>query len=79
MYSGNKNNKNKQAGMDLEGMVLSEISQRKTNTLYHLFVESERIQQTSEYNKKEQAQRFRELVKTREEREGGRSNIWVRD
>ena len=52
MYSGNKNNKNKQAGMDLEGMVLSEISQRKTNTLYHLFVESERIQQTSEYNKK---------------------------
>ena len=79
MYSGNNNNKNKQAGMDLEGMVLSEISQRKTNTLYHLFVESERIQQTSEYNKKEQTQRFRELVKNREEREGGRSNIWVRD
>ena len=71
--------KNKQAGMDLEGMVLSEISQRKTNSLYHLFMESGRIQQTSEYNKKEQTQRFGELVKTREEREGGRSNIWVRD
>ena len=66
-------------GMDLEGTVLSKISQRKTNTLYHLFVESKRIQQTNEYNKKVQTQRLRELVITGEEREGGRSNIWVRD
>ena len=65
--------------MDLEGTVLSKISQRKTNTLYHLFVESKRIQQTNEYNKKVQTQRLRELVITGEERDGGRSNIWVRD
>ena len=65
--------------MDLEGTVLSKISQRKTNTLYHLFVDSKRIQQTNKYNKKVQTQRLRELVITGEEREGGRSNIWVRD
>ena len=40
--------------MDLEGIVLSEISQRKPNTVwYHLYVEAKKIQQTSEYNKKE--------------------------
>ena len=27
--------------MDLEIIILSEVSQRKTNTLYHLYVESE--------------------------------------
>ena len=38
--------------MDLEGMMLSEISQRQTNTVwYQLSVESKKIQQTSEYNK----------------------------
>ena len=40
--------------MELEGIMLSEISQRKTNTVwYHLYVESKKIQQTSVYNKKE--------------------------
>ena len=42
--------------MDLEGIMLSEISQTKTNTIdiwYHLYVESKKIQQTSEYNQKE--------------------------
>ena len=36
--------------MDLEGIMLSEISQTKTNTVwYHLYVESKK--ETSEYNK----------------------------
>ena len=29
--------------MDLEGIMPSEISQRKTNTVYHLHVESEKM------------------------------------
>ena len=38
------------AWMDLEGIMLSEVSQRKANTVYsHLYMEST----TSEYNKKE--------------------------
>ena len=41
-------------GMDLEGILLSKISHRKTNTVwYHLHVESKNKQPTSEYNKKE--------------------------
>ena len=40
--------------MDLEDIMLSEISQRKINTIWYcLYVESKKIQQTSEYNKKE--------------------------
>ena len=40
--------------MDLEGIMLSEISQTgKVNTVYHIYVESKKIQQTGEYNKKE--------------------------
>ena len=39
--------------MDLEGIMLSEISQRKTNTVYYLYVESKKIKQIHEYNKKE--------------------------
>ena len=40
--------------MDLEGIILSDISQTKTNTVcYHLYVESKKIKQTKEYNKKE--------------------------
>ena len=42
------------AWMDLEGVMLSEIRQRKTNSVqYHLYVESKKIQQTSEYSKRE--------------------------
>ena len=39
--------------MDLEGIMLSEISQRKTNTVYYLYVESKKIKHIHEYNKKE--------------------------
>lgn len=39
---------------DLEDTMLSERSQRKTNSVgHHLYVESKKVQQTSEYNKKE--------------------------
>ena len=57
--------------MDLEGIMLSEISQGKTNTvLHHLYVESKKIQQTSEHSKKE-THRYRELG-TSEERRGAK-------
>ena len=36
--------------MDVEGIMLSEISQRKANTVYHLYVESEK-KNKHEYNK----------------------------
>ena len=40
--------------IDLDGITVNEISQRKINTVwYHLYVKSKIIKQTSEYNKKE--------------------------
>ena len=40
--------------VDLEGIILSVISQRKTNTAcFHLYVESKKIKQVNEYNKTE--------------------------
>ena len=33
--------------MDLEIIILSEVSQRKTNTIYHLYVESKKMIQMS--------------------------------
>ena len=33
--------------------MISEISQRKTSSIYHLYVKSKKIQQTSECNEKE--------------------------
>ena len=41
---------------EIECVMPSEISQRKTNTIYHLCVESKKIQQTSEYYKKGDSQ-----------------------
>ena len=39
--------------MDFEGIMLIEINQRKTNTVwYPLHVESKKYEQSSEYNKK---------------------------
>ena len=38
--------------MDLEGVVLSEVSQRKTNTVISLICGIYKIQETSEDNKK---------------------------
>ena len=63
--------------MDLESIVLSEINQTKTNTIYHLYVKSKKIQQTSEYNKKKASRctdMENKLVRTSGEREGGRDD-----
>ena len=47
--------------MDLKGIMLSEISQMKTNTIWnHLYVKPKRIQQTNEYARKKKAHRYRE-------------------
>ena len=43
--------------LDLEGIMLSEISQWKINTVwYHLYVESKKYNKTSKYNQKKQTQ-----------------------
>ena len=47
--------------MDLEGIMLSEISQRKTNTIcYHLYVESKKYIKLVNKTKKRQTYRYRE-------------------
>ena len=49
--------------MDLEGIMLSERTQRKTNTIcFHLYVESKK----QNNNKKKQTHKYRELVAARE-------------
>ena len=45
--------------MDLESIMLSEISQRKTNTVYHLHVESKKYSKLVNITEK-QAHRYRE-------------------
>ena len=58
--------------MDLEGIVLSEIRQRKTDTVcYHLYVESKKIKQTNEYNKT-QIHKYREQTGGYQRGEGRR-------
>ena len=39
------------SNIDLESIMSSEISQRKTNIVYHLYVESKKYK-TSQYNRK---------------------------
>ena len=56
--------------MDLEGIRLSELSQRKTNTAYYLYVESKKIKQIHEYNKKE-VHRYRAQTSGYQRGEGG--------
>ena len=47
--------------MDLEGIMLSEISQRKTNTVwYHLYVESKKYNKQMNITKQKQIHRYRE-------------------
>ena len=58
--------------------MLSEIRQRKTsNEWYHLYVESKKLQQTSEYKKRRITGIENKPMVTSEEREWGRSNIKV--
>ena len=59
--------------MNLEGIMLNEISQRKTNTVwYHLYVKSKKIQQCTESNKKEADS---QIQRTNCSGEWGRDNI----
>ena len=44
--------------MDLEGIMLSEISQRKTNTVFHLHVESKKLMNIH-FKKKRESYRYR--------------------
>ena len=60
---------------------VSGISQRKTNTTwYHLYVESEKIQQISEYNRKETESQIEQLEVTSGGRlcRGGGGKLGVR-
>ena len=68
--------------MGSEGVMLSEMSQRKTNTVWYLlYVESTEKQQTTEYNKKKSRLTDKEtkLVVTSGEREEARGKMGVRD
>ena len=51
--------------MNLKDIMLSEISQQKTNTIYHLYVESLQLENIT---KKKQTHRENERVVTCEER-----------
>ena len=68
-------------GMDLEGVMLSEISQRKTNTVqYHLYVESKKYNKLVNITKKKQTHRRREQTSGYQWGEGrGRRNLGVGD
>ena len=62
--------------IDLEGIMLSEISQRKTNTVwYHVYVELEN--KTSDYKRNRLIEN--KLLVTSGERERGRGKIGIED
>ena len=46
--------------MDLKGIMLSEVSQRKTSTSYHLYVESKKYNKQMNITKQKQTHRYRE-------------------
>ena len=48
--------------MDLEGIMLSEISQTKTNTVYHLYLESKKYNKLVNITEKQQIHRYRAQI-----------------
>ena len=66
-------------GLDLEDTMLSEISQRKTDSVgHHLYVESKKYNKLVNLTKKKQIYRYGEqLAVTRGEREIGTGNTGV--
>ena len=46
--------------VNLEGIMLSEISRTKTNTVYHLYVESKKYYKLMDITKKKQTHRYKE-------------------
>ena len=67
--------------MDLENIILSEVSQRKTNTLcYHLYVESKKNNTNkSIYKTETDLDIGKKLVVTEVGREGRRDELGVQD
>ena len=58
--------------MDLEGIMLLEVRQRKTNTIrYHLYVESKKYNKLVYITKKQRTHTENKLVVTNGESEGG--------
>ena len=65
--------------MDLEDITLSEISQRKRNTVrYHLYMVSKKYNKLGNIKKK-QTHRYRELAVTGGKREVGRGSTGIGD
>ena len=66
--------------MNLEIIILSEISQSKTNTIwYHLYVESKKITQVSFFTQQKQTHRYRKQTYGYQRGkigEGGRKDKW---
>ena len=46
--------------MDLEGIMISEVSQRKINTVYHLHAEPEKYNKLVDITKRKQIHKHRE-------------------
>ena len=67
--------------MDLEGIMLSEINQRKINTVWsHLFVESTKIKQIKQNNNTLMHTENKQVVAREEEGEGVKQGKgWLRD
>ena len=65
--------------LDLENIMLSKIRQRKTNTVYHLYVESKNIIQMYVQNRNRLTDIENKLVITKGEREWGREKLRVWD
>ena len=67
--------------MDLEGIMLSEINQRKINTLWsHLFVESTKIKQIKQNKNTLMHTENKQVVAREEEGEGVKQGKgWLRD
>ena len=67
--------------MDRESIMLSEISQRKTNTVYHLYVKSKKITQRNIYAKQRQTHihKKNKLVVTKAEGEGQTQGVRLTD
>ena len=62
--------------MDLEGITLSEISHRETNTVwYNLYVESKKYSKLVNIIKMKQIHRYREQISSYGETEVGRGYI----
>ena len=63
--------------MNLENIVLSEISQRKTNTVYHLHIKSKKIKRMYMHNRNRLTDIENKLVVISRKSAGERSRLWI--